>query len=584
MEEAHLEPHVCGSLLSILTSKNPELEFQNFFYDGEKQHKNFTLSNESAVFKYILCNINSKIYCAVDFTSRREDFLTVKSPVDLFSSKLPSAEQVKVPGQILKLAELFPFISVINIASSSNVHDIILCGEGLSGTVSHAIAMMLNEHLKTAAAIASTGDAQIVARSVSFSGPLCVSPPLVTPLTSSDGVCRHTTLCVSDSILDRVLFDFQRLSPLITLGEVEEWRSIYETVYSCMSEYVSAGHLTDIQRWLERLQVAESNLSKFERERTVNTLIPVGVFISVTSPPFPESITFVDSHAITAKLVSLNCQYTQSWRDVYNMEKQDSKEPRDHFFSDVNFRGFTVPQATHISMRSFGRYGLTIRIEGNNLDTVLRRNISHPISFFKADMLKDFPFSISPEDAYVLTDAHLLAVRSSYEEVIIDITGIQFTASSIMLSLNTDFGSSKPIRFSTSKLTVSQEAPTQEAAQALHPAMNSEFLGVALLRVALCSMHCGGIVPMSEQYPFITTIWVKLIDLERLCNFREAVLERQMDLFLNKTIAISKLRADCDKRLMEISEHATESFQLEESVVKKGTRKTLGKHIYSLFL
>ena len=82
---------------------------------------------------------------------------------------------------------------------------------------------------------------------------------------------------------------------------------------------------------------------------------------------------------------------------------------------------------------------------------------------------------------------------------------------------------------------------------------------------------------MSEEYPVICTLWEQLVELDRICKFEEEVLEKQMDLYASKQIDISELKAATDKRLGEISEHATMPFQLEENILKKGFRKTLGQ-------
>lgn len=558
--------NICGSLLSLLGS--PASDLRRFFGEDGRDGT-FVVSSDQAEFNYVLCMINKKLYCALDFIKMRGAFLSVKPLAQVIDHEESSSAKSLICGQILKLAELFPYHSIISIAEMSSASEIILCGESYSGTIGHAIALTLNK-------LQCTRDGQrTVAKCISFSGMLCGSYALVQEMEVSGEAAYHLNINVNNCISDRLLFNFQRLSALTTSGNVEEWRTIYETIYKYASEYILEGKIEVTDSVIVAIEAAEMALEavSVDRAHNDNAWLIGALWPRLTSNTLcPNLIYALDRDSMTNFLTECghSAVVPPEWQSMFSFSSLSTDEKMS---CDANFLGYALPQIGHATAQRFSDDSISIRIEGVNLDSTLKRNISHTVSIRKSDM-SNLPFTLQPQDAFELTpDAKLVGVKASYAEAVITVSGLKFLSSCLM-SVNTDFGCCRPFPFDIRKIT--DEKDKALSGQNLHPTMNADFLGCALLRVALCASHCRGLLPMADAYPALVTVWERLVDLENLGNFTEKVLEKQMDLFVTNRISIGDLRSSCHERLVQISEYTTEVFQVEESSFKRNFRKTLG--------
>lgn len=556
----------CGSLLSVLGSDDPKTEFEKLF-PGD-QSERYVVSREAAEFKCMICVLDDTVYCAMDLSRLRNEFLSVKPLAELtYRENATAPEKWMVSGQVMKLAGLVPIYSLLDIARKSGLSRVVLCGNSFSGSVCHAAAIRLNS------VISARSSNEIVAKSVSFSGILCGSPALSKSLESSGKWVHHMDINVGSSVLGRVVYDFQRLSPLTASGDIEQWRSIYETIYKYSAALLVEGPAGISEDTLTALASAERGLQDFEAQHKSagNSLLPLGSLYSNAKNPNGDIVHHSNCAEIQQQLVGMHAFSLPAWSTAYHL----SPSPTVSKNCPVYLNEFLVPKISHISMQSFASSGLCIRIEGSNLECVLKRHLTAPVYIEKEDM-SSLPISVSPAGAVeLLPDARLLAVSASYTELEINMTGLKFNCSSLV-TVNTDFGPSRPVPFDIQGITKAPSSVMSTPTQSLHPTMNAEFLRVVLLRVALCVSQSGGLVSMSEEYPVICTLWEQLVELDRMCNFEDEVLEKQMDLYASRQIDIAELKQATDMRLREISEHVTMPFRLEENILKKGFRKTLG--------
>eukprot|EP01035_Chromulina_nebulosa_P027635 gene27635-36372_t len=253
---------ICGSALEILKSNRT---YGEIFGTGAQQI--VATENPRSPMNYRFAVVFNYLVISLDFSQYHKYLLSVLPPIDINGGGT-------ISGQIHNLASALPYESLARIiASGIKMDSILITGKGWSGSIAHACAIMLREFLWQ-------WNIAVPVKAVSFDGPLCGSESLVSNIAKSNHINNHITICNGDDILDRLICDYQKLSPLMADAYAgDKTGFIYLTINSAMKQYHSEpGHAVLID--LEVLSQAENNLSNNVTIITKdNDLHPVGRFL-----------------------------------------------------------------------------------------------------------------------------------------------------------------------------------------------------------------------------------------------------------------------------------------------------------------
>jgi hypothetical protein len=179
--------------------------------------------------------------------------------------------------------------------------------------VAHAAAISLRN-------ITRNMEPEVLVKVVSFSGPLCGSPSLLNSLSSLQQKQNHTTINCGGNIFDRLIGNYQRLSPLAKV-EVSSWNHIYDTFHTELKKYQSsAAPSCDLVAVVEKEGILNNHSALLADNERI--LAPIGqYFLKDTGDA--EVVEQEDSMTVFPRL--MNSSLPHLWSSVYAL----SYIPRD---------------------------------------------------------------------------------------------------------------------------------------------------------------------------------------------------------------------------------------------------------------
>lgn len=455
---------ICGSALEILKSNKT---YGEIFGSGAQQIVATEYLRSPMNYRFAI--VFNYLVISLDFSHYHEYLLSVLPPIDINGSGT-------ISGQIHNLASALPYESLARIiASGIKVDSILITGKGWSGSIAHASAIMFREFLWQ-------WNIAVPVKAVSFDGPLCGSESLVSNIAKSNHNSSHITICNGDDILDRLLCDYQKLSPLMGDANAGDKKGfIYSVINSAMKQY-HTGPGQSVLIDLNILSQAETNLSNSVTIITnENDLHPVGRFLvrdgngdfkdesdRSCSPVarLPRQQLFRPSYYLTDTPPLL-------FADVMQHKPRDIIPPN---LSPIK------PKLLSFNMIKTNKR-VTMNFVGEYLDSLkCRLTLTDKELEIKADQLDSMPFKFRGGRFTPSAHAKIISLAPSYGKVVIEVFACEFGHEG-EVSLFTDFGETNSVKFNHSNI-VNGEEPTPS--KSLHPTMNAEFLSAAMLRIALC--------------------------------------------------------------------------------------------------
>jgi hypothetical protein len=379
---------------------------------------------------------------------------------------------------------------------------------------------------------------------------------------------NHATINCGGNIFDRLIGNYQRLSPLAKV-EVSSWHHISATFHNELEKYQSdATPSCNLAAVIEKEGILNSHSALLAN--TERILVPIGQYF-LKDTRGAEVVEQEDSMTVFPRLLNSG---PHSWSSVYAL----SYVPRDDM-NDITSqcsRGLVAldlkPILERVSIVVTTQV-LTITFEGSNLEAVVGRQLKDdtPIS---AEMVL---FRCTNGDGFIFNPAEskLISLQTFLDRVTIKFSRVTAPNSGV-IKLLTDFGESNERIFNPSDVVRGEE---QAPSKAMHPTMNAEFLSSAFLRVAL-SCPSGLRISLTQSLkiidPGMAHLWRLLTQLEMLLappsekiSFASLISNAPGDEYLKGQKDISHIRNECLQRFQEMSRCTTESFQYRESHLKR---------------
>ena len=547
---------MCGSFVEWLGRSNT-CELAREYCGDRLQYYSVTSPNADA--KYSIAVMCNTIVLTLDFTQHTDKMLAVELPVNLISSATSTSGAIS--GTLFIMAQILPYSILFDMVATYKVKCVLLTGEGLSGSVAHAAAILFRELFRTAEAPPSV-------KAVSFSGPLCGSPSLHEHLAATGQKENHTTVNCGGVALDRLIADYQRMSPLAGT-EARLWTLVYESISGSLRSFLdSAGGRAVID--IPALRQAEDNLrhhlSMLSGE---SALLPIGRYLLRKGGGGGENVIESEGNLLDV-LVALESSQHLVWSHHFSLRDVDVRSlPTPSF--QVPPEAF-VPRITAVSMIQTPRR-LTFNFEGKYLDSVQMRLLESDIAITSVAEFAQLPLTVPSDCVSILPAARMLSVRCFPDKTIIDVVGVSLRGPGT-LSLKTDFGETNVLPFTDDSTVQGQESTPSKS---LHPTMNAEFLSGAFLRVAICCKMCGGRDNLPARNRGMAELLDLLLSIEGdLHGFTDNKLNNILGQFMEDRVDVGMLRNMCLPRFEEMSRIATEPVKVEETFVYKGVRKVTG--------
>lgn len=537
---------LCGSTSQLLTSPVEEAKRLSSQYFSPNQ-KYYIRSSESAVFRYSFHVMFKRLIVTVDYVNHINRLMQVKAAIDIF--QVDGRSLKLIAGQVHTEANLIPYELILRLAAHYKVKSIVFTGMNWSGTISHAAAIILRNSL-------SNQNNAMTVKAISFGGPLCVSPSLNEFVNGQGYRDFHTTINSGYNILDRLLIDYQRMSPLESF-DVDSWKSIYTIVNKSLNNYFEP-HRAIYAMDIEALRQKESNLKHHSAITGEYQLAVVGRYVvcidsgnsNIISEPGESMVGTFDN--IRVSLESLPC-YT--WYDVrYKIPPEAIDEAK----SKIELFDISPKISKLKIIKTEDKF--TFTMIGENLDSLLMRDVNSS-EYAKLSDNSPIKFGAMSPDLNSIK-----YVQSEWTNAVIELSRIEVPTNG-SITLRTDFGESLEFPFTDANISGGK---TVAPSKWLHPTMNAEFLSSALLRVAIFKRK-------DVINPDLDRLWNHLLTLEALtCANETNKLSKAMTQFLCKEIDISTFRNMAMDKLEIVARVATEDYVQSENIVVKVARKAVG--------
>jgi GTP-binding protein EngB required for normal cell division len=539
----------------------------------------YITTNINATTKYSISITRSKMVVALDYSALYDQMLRVKGLSPALNVEGNSFGSVST--ELLAMAQVLPFEMIMKMAMAYEVPTILFTGSLWSGSIAHLAAIILRQVCSSLPENAP----HLTVKAVSFSGPLCVSLDLSSYLERNGQRENHTTINSNKDISDRLIADFQALSPLESCG-VDSWRFIYSTIHSYTKGYLSADE-SSLQAASNEVNITtlnqvEMNLKHHAAITTENDLKPVGRYFLKNSN---GEVQMISDRPEVASVV---------W--AFENKKFNFKKPS-YSLLDLNVASFE--EELHAKGRRADLYDIQPKITsfrimitgervalhfmGENLDTVVMRLNEESEALLSITMqnVQLLPFRLKAGKMKITNQSKLLTVIPSWSKAVVELTNVEFDSTG-EITLKTDFGESNGFTYTAEHVIRCEETPPSKF---LHPTMNAEFLSAAMLRVAICCKpyiqkedfpvsvkKIGGYL---EDNPRIFEVLKLLLDLEgRLVSSpSQRNLQSNLIQYLNNEIDISTMRNMSLGTFEILSRKTTEDFHVKESPFRKIGRK-----------
>ena len=524
------------------------------------QHYNVTCPQADA--KYSIAIIANTIIVTLDFAQHTERILGIDPPVNILS-----ASGGAITGSVGMLAQALPFAILYDMVIALPVSSVIITGEGLSGSVAHAAAILFRDALHS---ISTPPTVQ----AVSFCGPLCGSPSLAAHLADTGQSGNHITVNTDGMMLDRLWMDYQCMSALAD-SEVKTWVCVYSCVRDCLQSYLrmssGEGETIDMSSLIEAEEHLTYRLSLLLPERV---LLPIGRYLLYRwdghlqdSPGDVRTLDMLRTlHAApTRKHVNHVPNLPFNKETLLSLPDPSFLLPAYAFTPHIT--GLCV---THTPSHT------ALHIEGRYMDSVQRR-LPHTHSHITfATAWPPLPFKISSLDMTLLASVRLISVTCYPHKVVILVSGLPYHEhGQHTLAVCTDFGDTNSLSF-CDESTVQDEECTPSLW--LHSSMNADLFKCAFLRVAICCKQCGARGRLAEHHAGMAQLLDLLLSLEGdICGFSDNLLVNGLDQFVEGSVDVGLLQAMCQSRFEQLSRFATEYVQMKGAELTfQGIRRVTG--------
>ena len=557
-KEELFEYGLSGSTLEILKSAKT----LNSIFGTEAHPQQILLTDPSSQIKYRIDVVFSYLIISLDFSNFYKDrLLSAQPPIDVnHGGKSFGA----ISGQISNLSGALPYESWAKIINLLHPGSVLVTGSGWSGSIAHSAAIMLREFLQQC-------NMDLPVKAVSFDGPLCGSGLLLSNIEKSNHMSDHITICNNEDIMNRLLFDFQKLSPLMKDGNIaDQKRFMFEFFNSSIKQYQSSWKDTVID--LNHLEQAERNLSSSIGITPDNELYPVGRFLFRQEDG--EFTDDFDYQRVTSRLQQFQNRLNESAYYTYHhvgQYKPTSDRPRIPIPPEINP---VRPKLTKFNMIQT-KHRVTMNFEGEYLDTLKCRLTDRELEI-RSSQLDNLPFNFRSAGTFEPKEhAKIVSLAPSWGKVVIEVIGCSFGREG-EISLYTDLGETNAVRFNTTNIVDGQESAPSKS---IHPTMNAEFLSAAALRIALyCRSKKGAVLESLESNPRLSLLWELLLSLEKkLCSEKDRALEKNLNQFLKGDTDIATMRNMCIGIFADISRKTVQDFVPKENILLRGVRKILGE-------
>ena len=535
--EIGVEASICGSLCEWISVPGRQQRAREKLGSQLRLYLETCPSSET---NYSIAVIGEKLYVTLDHSAHRDKLLTVKSPQKIIATT-SMHPYGGICGQIFLFAQIIPYALMLHIAELFKVNKVVFTGEGWSGSIAHASAIMFRE-------LFNCIDNPPAVAAISFSGPLCATSKLSEYLANSGQKENHVTINCGSAILDRLLANYQRLSAFAD-SDIGSWKSMYQPFHDSLVRYMEGNFPLD----LESLQQAEDILHNHKLSEQ-NNLLPIGYFMRRDD----HEPLLVPSEEMLDSLGELMSFEPLAWRPFYSLlhENVATWDPAPAAVVDDSY----MPRVTDVFMICTPTK-FTIHFEGTNLDCVQKRLMEAELSI-APETINKLPFRVKLDRfSFQSQDAKLTKVQCFPNKAVIELSGVHLKGPG-SISLVTDFGETKAFSYAENKIINRDDS---SLAKSLHPTMNAEFLSSALLRVAIMANQTGtGIEGLKEQNPSIYDLWCILLDLEKNIFEMQLGLSKYMNQYLTGKISIGDLKKMCLEKFEEMSRQATLEAPLEK--------------------
>lgn len=576
----------CGSHLVILGNEDPSRQARQILGPDSK----FYMSTlPSAAAKYSISVVRDRLVISLDFDAEHfSRLMTVKNIAEV-SQWNGGGSIGSIPGQIYLMASLIPFGTLQRLLIAFETTAIFFTGKGWSGAVAHAAAIIFREMMSSAY------EELFTVKAISFNGPLCANAAMTHYLDRKGQKENHTTINTNSDVLDRLLMDYQRLSPLEKC-DVDSWRFIFTTLNVDLKMYHASISPRDIALMdLAQLSQAEMNLDHHVAITTETRLLPIGRYFFRNAAAEVDIVT--EETAKMSKLVALDGKNLSAKKVAYTLEDISTKfdatlttppSTKGKISSTLTSSASThsmldssnfTPKITNFSI-IWTTQRVTVNFVGENLDSVLSRHLidtsSSSVDGDKgalSSLESVLPFRLLLGRVNVSPQAQLLSVNATWDRVAVDLTGVEFPSAGD-ICLRTDFGESNPFRYTESHFVKGVESAPSRS---LHPTMNAEFLSSAFLRIAIFCHKNSSLEALNHNQQ-MRNLWRLLLDLERdlAGNQFPITLEANLMQYLTNEIDIGVLRNMSLGSFEMMARRAVEEYTVKENRGVKITRKAIG--------
>jgi len=560
---------LCGSTITCLLDKQP-IQKNIQVFAPNKCPLYFTTDSSTAVINYSVTVVFQKFIITLDFSNLSKEMIqNVYGPVDIVSGTNTSIGSIS--GTLHRLAYSLPFESLLRVilevhrvlnSYSTPLQTVIVTGSDWSGSIAHVAAIILRDML-------SEQGFTVPVRAISFSGPLSGCARFNGSITQSGELINHVTVCNNNDILDRLIGDFQAMSPLRAEGnDFESWNNIFKVINHDLSMYQEGSCSADIITLdVRELTKVELNLRNHPAITSDNSLVPVGRYVFVDASG--KSVIESDREIIEYKTRKLEGKSFKGRVIPFTVQDFLGK------YSSFSNKPFNLPIRILPKLISFSMivtpHRTTFHFTGEYLDCVCGRVTFKELEI-NANSISNLPFELKSGQILPGKHAKIISLVASFGKLKLDIVDCKFDYEKGEILVRTDFGKSNTVMFTSRDVTRGEESAPSKA---LHPTMNVEFLSAGLLRIAIYCRKYGGIEALKGN-PRMEDLWKLLLDMESILIPDKPRLENYVLQYLEKEIDIGTMRNMCLEPLSIMSAKTVAEFVQKENIIQRGGRKLLG--------